>query len=192
MARWRRGGALGGPRSHVGGRGEVKIQVVSSRQRSFGPIHTLPGILWRKGIYRRVEPNFLLICSSDQLLQHRYKTDFFILYEFPLAVRPFYTMPSGQESNPGSYSNSFDAYIRGQEVLSGSQRIHNKSLLIKRIDERGYIKAIFQQFTDTFGCGPPPRGGFGAGLERLVMLYLGVPDIRIASLFPRDPGRLVP
>ncbi|VAH02876.1 unnamed protein product [Triticum turgidum subsp. durum] len=133
------------------------------------------------------------ICSSsDQLLQHRYKTDFFILYEFPLAVRPFYTMPSGQERNPGSYSNSFDAYIRGQEVLSGSQRIHNKSLLIKRIDERGYIKAIFQQFTDTFGCGAPPRGGFGAGLERLVMLYLGVPDIRIASLFPHDPGRLVP
>ncbi|KAF6982881.1 hypothetical protein CFC21_001209 [Triticum aestivum] len=127
-----------------------------------------------------------------KLVLEKYKTDFFILYEFPLAVRPFYTMPSGQERNPGSYSNSFDAYIRGQEVLSGSQRIHNKSLLIKRIDERGYIKAIFQQFTDTFGCGAPPRGGFGAGLERLVMLYLGVPDIRIASLFPRDPGRLVP
>ncbi|KAE8797792.1 hypothetical protein D1007_27072 [Hordeum vulgare] len=127
-----------------------------------------------------------------KLVLQKYKTDFFILYEYPLALRPFYTMPSAEKRQPGSYSNSFDAFIRGQEVLSGSQRIHDKSLLIKMIDERGYNKTTFQQFSNTFGCGAPPRGGFGVGLERLVMLYLGVPDFRIASLFPRDPGRLAP
>jgi len=30
------------------------------------------------------------------------------------------------------------------------------------------------------------------GLERLVMLYLGLKNIRKTSLFPRDPKRLLP
>jgi aspartyl/asparaginyl-tRNA synthetase len=34
--------------------------------------------------------------------------------------------------------------------------------------------------------------GGGIGLERLVMLYLGIGNIRRASLFPRDPSRLRP
>lgn len=40
----------------------------------------------------------------------RYGTEFFILYRYPLAVRPFYTMPC--YDNP-AYSNSFDVFIRG-------------------------------------------------------------------------------
>ncbi|CAD6238239.1 unnamed protein product [Miscanthus lutarioriparius] len=45
-----------------------------------------------------------------QLVKEKYGTDFFILYGYPLAVRPFYTMPC--YDNP-AYSNSFDVFIRG-------------------------------------------------------------------------------
>lgn len=41
----------------------------------------------------------------------RYDTDFFILYRYPLAARPFYTMPCYE--NP-AYSNSFDVFLRGE------------------------------------------------------------------------------
>ncbi|KAG8100085.1 hypothetical protein GUJ93_ZPchr0013g37464 [Zizania palustris] len=41
----------------------------------------------------------------------RYGTEFFILYRYPLAVRPFYTMPC--YDNP-AYTNSFDVFIRGK------------------------------------------------------------------------------
>ncbi|PRQ28097.1 putative aspartate--tRNA ligase [Rosa chinensis] len=38
----------------------------------------------------------------------------------------------------------------------------------------------------------PPHGGFGVGLERVVMLFCGLNNIRKTSLFPRDPLRLAP
>lgn len=41
-------------------------------------------------------------------------------------VRPFYTMPS--PSDP-QLSNSFDVFIRGEEIISGAQRVHSPSLL---------------------------------------------------------------
>lgn len=50
---------------------------------------------------------------------------------------------------------------------------------------------------DSHGCsfyryGAPPHGGFGAGLERVVMLFCGLNNIRKTSLFPRDPLRIAP
>lgn len=43
-----------------------------------------------------------------------------------------------------------------------------------------------------FRYGAPPHGGFGVGLERVVMLFCALNNIRKTSLFPRDPQRLVP
>ena len=40
--------------------------------------------------------------------------------------------------------------------------------------------------------GAPPHGGFGVGLERVVMLFCALNNIRKTSLFPRDPQRLTP
>lgn len=45
---------------------------------------------------------------------------------FWVQVRPFYTMPSPHNSQ---YSNSFDVFIRGEEIISGAQRIHDPALL---------------------------------------------------------------
>lgn len=43
-----------------------------------------------------------------------------------------------------------------------------------------------------FRHGCPPHGGGGVGLERIVFLYLGLDNIRKASMFPRDPSRCTP
>jgi aspartyl-tRNA synthetase len=43
-----------------------------------------------------------------------------------LQIRPFYTMPCPDDP---SYSNSFDVFIRGEEIISGAQRIHDPELL---------------------------------------------------------------
>jgi len=40
--------------------------------------------------------------------------------------------------------------------------------------------------------GAPLHGGFGTGLERVVMLFCGLDNIRMTSLFPRDPKRITP
>lgn len=46
------------------------------------------------------------------------------------------------------------------------------------------------EYFDRFGTSP--HGGFGVGLERVVMLFCGLGNIRQASLYPRDPTRLAP
>ncbi len=40
--------------------------------------------------------------------------------------------------------------------------------------------------------GASPHAGGGVGLERVVMFFLNLPNIKMASMFPRDPNRLTP
>eukprot|EP01035_Chromulina_nebulosa_P020259 gene20259-26302_t len=95
-----------------------------------------------------------------ELIKQKYNTDFFILDQYPSSVRPFYTMPN--KENP-LFSNSYDMFIRGQEICS-----------------------------ESFRHGVYPHAGAGIGLERVVFLYLGLDNVRKASLFPRDPNRIEP
>ena len=46
-----------------------------------------------------------------------------------MAARPFYTMPCPE--NP-KFSNSYDLFIRGEEIVSGAQRVHDYDLLYKQ------------------------------------------------------------
>ncbi|EPZ32107.1 Aminoacyl-tRNA synthetase, class II (D/K/N)-like domain-containing protein [Rozella allomycis CSF55] len=127
--------------------------------------------------------------SLGKLVKEKYKTDFYVLDKFPLAVRPFYTMPD--PNNPG-YSNSYDFFIRGEEILSGAQRVHDPTLLSERAASLGVEPESIQSYIDAFKFGAPPHAGGGIGLERVVMLYMNLKNIRNSSLFPRDPKRLNP
>lgn len=124
-----------------------------------------------------------------QLVFEKYGTEFYILHRYPLAVRPFYTMPC--YDNP-AYSNSFDVFIRGEEIISGAQRVHVPELLAQRAESCGIDVGTISTYIDSFRCGAPPHGGIGVGLERVVMLYCALNNIRKTSLFPRDPQRLAP
>jgi len=124
-----------------------------------------------------------------KLVKEKYKTDFFILDKFPKAVRPFYTMPD--PANP-EYSNSYDFFLRGEEIMSGAQRVHDPVLLQERATEKGIPIESIQTYVDSFKYGVLPHAGGGIGLERVVMLYLGLSNIRMTSMFPRDPRRLTP
>eukprot|EP01137_Pigoraptor_chileana_P004562 Opistho-2@46364 len=127
--------------------------------------------------------------ALGRFVKAKYDTDFFMLDKFPLAVRPFYTMPDPHDPK---YSNSYDLFIRGEEILSGAQRIHDPVLLEQRAREHGVELAKIQPYIDAFKYGTPPHGGGGIGLERVVMLYLGLGNIRRTSMFPRDPKRVTP
>ncbi|CAG8740915.1 7295_t:CDS:2, partial [Racocetra persica] len=124
-----------------------------------------------------------------KLVKEKYNTDFYMLDKYPLVVRPFYTMPDPNDQN---YSNSYDFFMRGQEILSGAQRVHDPTLLEERAKAHGINLRSIQPYVDSFKRGAPPHAGGGIGLERVVMLYLNLDDIRRCSLFPRDPKRLEP
>ncbi|VVA99523.1 unnamed protein product [Arabis nemorensis] len=90
------------------------------------------------------------------------------------------------------YCNSFDVFIRGEEIISGAQRIHDPELLEKRAKEHEINVNTLSTYIDLFRYGASPHGRFGAGLERVVMLFCALDNIRKPSLFPRDPQRLAP
>mmetsp|Transcript_24694 Transcript_24694/g.59538 ORF Transcript_24694/g.59538 Transcript_24694/m.59538 type:complete len:640 (-) Transcript_24694:706-2625(-) len=123
------------------------------------------------------------------IVKEKYNTDFFIMDKYPLAVRPFYTMP---DPNNPKLSNSYDVFIRGQEILSGAQRVHEPELIEERARAWGIDVSTIASYVDSFRNGALPHGGGGIGMERVVMLYLGLPNIRKSSMFPRDPRRITP
>ncbi|VEU24194.1 DEKNAAC105470 [Brettanomyces naardenensis] len=126
-----------------------------------------------------------------KLIREKYDTDFYVLDKFPAAIRPFYTMPDPEDPR---YSNSYDFFMRGEEILSGAQRIHEPELLVKRMKECGVNPEGpgLTDYIDAFSYGCPPHAGGGIGLERVLMFFLDLKNIRRASLFPRDPKRLRP
>lgn len=124
-----------------------------------------------------------------ELVKKKYGVDFYFLDKFPYAPRPFYTMPCPEDSR---LSNSYDFFIRGQEIMSGAQRVHDADMLEKKIAEKGVPVESLRFYIDAFKQGAMPHGGGGVGLERVVMLFLGLPNIRLVRMFPRDPTRLAP
>ncbi|CAB4033988.1 aspartate--tRNA ligase, cytoplasmic [Paramuricea clavata] len=124
-----------------------------------------------------------------RLVREKYDTDYYILDKYPLAVRPFYTMP---DPHSKMYSNSYDMFMRGEEMLSGAQRIHDPDLLTERAKHHGLDLDKIKSYIDSFRYGCPPHAGGGIGLERVVMLYLNLGNVRKTSMFPRDPKRITP
>ena len=76
--------------------------------------------------------------------------------------------------------------------MSGAQRIHEPDLLEERAKTWEIPLEDIKSYIDSFRHGALPHGGGGIGLERVVMLFLGLPNIRKAAWFPRDPKRIAP
>eukprot|EP00166_Cyanidium_caldarium_P002151 ctg_2165.g428 len=127
--------------------------------------------------------------ALGEIVAQRYHTDFYIVDRFPASCRPFYTMPAPDDAR---YTNSFDVFMRGEEMVSGAQRIHDLAVLEQRAAAKGIDVITLADYLEAFRYGAPPHGGAGIGLERVVMLYLNLGNVRECSLFPRERKRLHP
>ena len=86
-------------------------------------------------------------------------------------------------------ANSYDLILNGYELSSGSIRIH-KSEMQKKVFECLNISEEEQQMKfahmlEAFKYGAPPHGGFAPGIDRIVMLLMGEPNIREVIAFPK-------
>ena len=112
--------------------------------------------------------------------------EFYFIVRYPWEAKPFYIMRSGK------LSESFDLDCKGLELASGGQREHRYEELIKNMKDKGLNPEDFKFYLEAFKHGMPPHGGFGLGVERLLMKLLNRNNIREVILFPRDRFRLVP
>lgn len=86
-------------------------------------------------------------------------------------------------------SEQYDLVCNGFEVAGGSIRIHERTLQNKIMQMIGFsvetAKAQFGHMLEAFEYGAPPHGGIAPGIDRIVALMCGEPNIREVMAFPK-------
>jgi nondiscriminating aspartyl-tRNA synthetase len=116
---------------------------------------------------------------------------FYFVTDFPTAVKAqtFYAQRRDDDPRTTGY---FDLDFRGLEIASGGPREHRLDRLTANLESAGLDPTKFDGYLEAFRFGMPPHGGWGLGIDRLVQVLAGLPNIREARLFPRDRYRLDP
>ena len=111
------------------------------------------------------------------------------------------------ESDPGHvYAKAYDMVANGYELGGGSIRINDPEVQERMFQALGFTpeqaQARFGFLLNAFRYGAPPHGGMAWGLERIMMVLLGVDNIRDVVAFPKvassaepmsgAPGRVDP
>jgi aspartyl/asparaginyl-tRNA synthetase len=86
----------------------------------------------------------------------------------------------------------FDLLWRGLEITTGAQREHRYDVLTRQTAEKGMSIEPMAEYMNAFRYGCPPHGGLGMGLNRILMVLLGLESIRDATFLYRGPNRLTP
>ncbi|WP_324750182.1 aspartate--tRNA ligase [Sphingomonas sp. LY54] len=84
----------------------------------------------------------------------------------------------------------YDIVCNGVELSSGAIRNHKPEIMYKAFEIAGYSKedvdTNFSGMINAFKFGAPPHGGSAPGIDRMVMLLAGEPNIREVVLFPMN------
>ncbi len=87
-------------------------------------------------------------------------------------------------------SKAYDIVANGIELGGGSIRIHRREMQdcmfrIIGVNEEE-AQAQFGHLLEAFEFGAPPHGGIAPGIDRLIMLLAGEPNIREVMAFPKS------
>lgn len=123
------------------------------------------------------------LCAKFSM--EKYGSEFLFVIDYDAKERAFYHMRDERGVPMG-----YDLIWRGCEITTGAVREHRYEVLKKQADEKGLAKDV-EFYLQFFRYGCPPHGGFGLGVDRLTMLFLGL-SIKEAEFLFRGPNRLTP
>ena len=121
----------------------------------------------------------------ENLAKEMFGHEFLFITDYSAEKRAFYHMR--KDGIPQGY----DLIWKGVEITTGAQREHRYEILKAQAKEKGLDKDV-EFYLEFFKYGVPPHGGFGLGLDRMIMVLLGVPTIKEAEFIFRGPDRLNP
>ena len=95
------------------------------------------------------------------------------------------------DSDPGrARGQQYDMVVNDYEVGGGSIRIHDRELQEKVFELIGLDPEVARQrfghMLEAFEYGTPPHGGIAPGIDRIVMILAGEPNIREVMAFPKN------
>ena len=122
---------------------------------------------------------------TKQLCRDMFGHEFLFITDYDAKERAFYHMRDEQGVPQG-----YDLIWRGVEITTGAQREHRYDILKAQAEEKGLAEDV-KFYLEFFKYGCPPHGGFGLGIDRLTMLFLGL-SIKEAEFLFRGPNRLTP
>ncbi len=122
---------------------------------------------------------------TRQLCKDMFGHEFLFITDYNAAERAFYHIRD-EKGIPQGY----DLIWRGVEITTGAQREHRYDVLKAQAEEKGLAEDV-KFYLEFFKYGCPPHGGFGIGIDRLTMLFLGT-SIKEAEFLFRGPNRLTP
>ena len=122
---------------------------------------------------------------TKKLCEEKYGHEFLFITDYDAKERAFYHM-----RDEAGVPQGYDLIWRGVEITTGAQREHRYDVLLKQAEEKGLAKDV-EFYLQFFKYGCPPHGGFGIGIDRLTMLFLGLSIKEVQFLF-RGPNRLTP
>ena len=107
--------------------------------------------------------------------------------DYPREIKAFY-----MKLNPdGKTVAAADCLVPGiGEIIGGSQREDDLSILEARMDELGMNKEQYRFYLDLRRYGSVRHAGFGLGFERLIMYLTGMSNIRDVEAYPRTVGSI--
>ncbi|MGA2141133.1 MAG: aspartate--tRNA ligase [Brevinematales bacterium] len=159
----------------------------------------------KKVVYDSIS-NLRLNIGDRFSLRDKGKMEFVWVVDFPLfdwnsdekrwdSVHHPFTAPKVEDlalldTDPGKVrSDAYDLVLNGIELGGGSIRIHNPEIQKKifsalNISEED-AKIKFGFLLEALGYGAPPHGGLAFGLDRMVMEFQGLSNIRDVIAFPK-------
>ena len=122
---------------------------------------------------------------TKQLCRDMFDHEFLFITDYDAKERAFYHM-----RDEAGVPQGYDLIWRGVEITTGAQREHRYEVLKAQAEEKGLADDV-KFYLEFFKYGCPPHGGFGIGIDRLTMLFLGLSIKEVQFLF-RGPNRLTP
>jgi len=109
------------------------------------------------------------------------------LYEYPRDISPF---AKGMPGDPNTVER-FEGFIGGAEILNAFSELNDpldqreRFLAESANADEGEANPVDDDYVRALMYGMPNAGGFGMGIDRLVMMFAGKDSIREVILFPQ-------
>ncbi len=173
---------------------------LNALQRPLAPLENIrtpfPRITYDEALVRLAQLGMPIAWGEDlgapheTALANQFDCPVFVTH-FPTHLKAFYMQP--EPTRPEVVRAAALLAPEGYgEIIGGSQRIHDLSLLESRMAEHGLDASSYAWYLDLRRYGTVPHSGFGLGLERLVAWFGGLDHVRETTPFARTLNRVWP